>query len=64
VEDFEGLTEAIDAKRRLMERWRDKGVCYQAAVIEYAHEYSVTVERGVQAVNDMEVLTGIRLERQ
>ncbi len=47
-----------------MERWRDKGVCYQAAVIEYAHEYSVTVERGVQAVNDMEVLTGIRLERQ
>lgn len=63
AEDFEGLIEAIEAKRRMMTRWKGDGVIWAAAVVKYADEQQVSVEHAAERVDDMELLTGIRLER-
>ena len=63
AEDFEGLIEVIEAKRRMMTQWKSDGVIWAAAVVKYAGEQQVSVEHAAERVDDMELLTGIRLER-
>jgi len=63
VEDFEALIEAVEAKKRMMQQWKSEGVSYAAAVVRYASEQGVTMNRAAESLDDMEVLTGVRLER-
>lgn len=62
-DDFEGLLDAIMAKRRMMQLWQSEELIWSEAVAKYAHEQGVSVMHAEERVEDMELLTGIRLER-
>jgi hypothetical protein len=63
AEGFEGMAEALEAKRRLMTLWKGDGLDFTAAVLRYADEFSVPTGKARERVEDMELLTGVRLER-
>jgi hypothetical protein len=62
-DDFEGLVDAIMAKRRMMQLWQSEELTWPEAVAKYALEQGVSEVHAAERVEDMEVLTGIRLER-
>lgn len=63
VDDFEQVRENLLAKRHMMQGWRNDGVSYPSAVIRYSVEQRVSVEIAQMRIVEMEILTGIILER-
>jgi predicted dienelactone hydrolase len=64
AEGFELISEAMQAKKRLMCGWQEEGLNYTAATLRYATEQKVSTAVAAERVEDMEVLTGVRLERE